>query len=86
MARKKKGPESGHCSKLLERMSRYIEGDLGSDCCGELEKHLAECPECRSTLVGMRRLADLCRECREQEVSRSPDFRTRLLQVLFPEP
>jgi len=80
MANKK--PEHRHCAKLLERMSAYVDGELGADCCGELEKHLAECPECRSTLEGMRRLASLCRECREQEIRQSPEFKARLRALL----
>jgi len=81
----KKKPDTGHCSKLLERMSKYLDGELKGDCCGELERHLEECPECRSTLDGMRSLARLCRECRDQELRQSPEFEAQLMRMLFRE-
>ncbi len=83
MPNSKKKREPGHCARLLERMSQYLEGDLGTDCCGELEKHLLDCPECRSKLDGLRRLAALCRECREEEIRQTSEFKARLRAMLL---
>lgn len=37
------------------RMSEYIDGELGSDQRTRMERHLGECPECRRLLAGLRR-------------------------------
>lgn len=40
---------SGHekCRHLLGSLSEYIDGTLEAELCSELEKHLAECENCR---------------------------------------
>lgn len=35
------------CNELLSNLSSYIDGDLNDDLCGELQKHLAGCENCR---------------------------------------
>jgi anti-sigma factor RsiW len=39
-------------------MSDYLDGELGSSRRTRMERHVAECPECRRLLAGLRRTLD----------------------------
>lgn len=39
--------EHHECRHLLGSLSEYIDGDLEADLCAELERHLADCENCR---------------------------------------
>ena len=41
--------ESTHnnCEGLLGSLSDYIDGELGAELCRQIEKHIAECEDCR---------------------------------------
>ena len=45
--------ESTHnnCEGLLGSLSDYIDGDLGAELCRQIEKHIAECEDCRICLL-----------------------------------
>lgn len=52
------------CRETRERMSEYLDGELGDDG-SAVERHLRRCPNCRRlltnlsrTVAGLRRLAD----------------------------
>ena len=47
------------CEELLGSLSSYIDGDLPSELCDELEKHLAGCNDCRVVLNTTKRTIDL---------------------------
>jgi RNA polymerase sigma-70 factor (ECF subfamily) len=36
------------CSWVLQHLSEYIDREMQSDVCEELEAHLLECPSCRT--------------------------------------
>lgn len=38
---------AGECRQLLEQLCDYIDGDLDPTLCAELERHLAQCTDCR---------------------------------------
>jgi anti-sigma factor RsiW len=40
-------------------MSAYLDGELASRARSRLEYHIAECPECRAVLGGLRRMLGL---------------------------
>jgi anti-sigma factor (TIGR02949 family) len=48
-----------NCKELLGSLSSYIDGDLSSDLCDELEKHLAGCTDCQVVLNTTKRTIDL---------------------------
>ena len=48
-----------NCEELLFSLSAYIDGELNSELCQELEKHLAGCDNCRVVLNTTRRTIDL---------------------------
>lgn len=48
-----------NCESLLGSLSEYIDDGLSSELCQEIEKHLAECENCRVVLNTTRRTIDL---------------------------
>lgn len=48
-----------NCESLLGSLSEYIDGGLSPELCREIEKHLAECENCRVVLNTTRRTIDL---------------------------
>ncbi|MBN2148539.1 MAG: zf-HC2 domain-containing protein [Anaerolineales bacterium] len=47
--------EHEHCRDLLGALSDYVDGTLGGILCAELEKHLAECENCRIVVDTLRK-------------------------------
>jgi anti-sigma factor (TIGR02949 family) len=48
-----------NCQELLGSLSLYIDGELPTELCRELEQHLAECDNCRVVLNTTKRTIDL---------------------------
>jgi len=67
----------GHCEDLLERLSRYIDGELPADDCRTIQQHLDQCPECQQVLHSLEHTVDLCRE--EGRPDLPPEVRARAL-------
>ncbi len=44
-----------HCKALLGALSDYIDGDLGSALCSEIEQHLQGCEDCRIVVDSLRK-------------------------------
>ena len=53
--------ESTHsnCESLLGFLSDYVDGELGAELCREIEKHIAECEDCRIVVDTTRKTIDL---------------------------
>ncbi len=47
------------CKTLLSELSDYIDGDLGQAMCDEIERHLAECENCRVVVDTLRKTVEL---------------------------
>jgi len=47
--------EHGNCKYLLGSLSDYIDGELGSALCSEIEQHLAGCENCRIVVDSLRK-------------------------------
>ncbi len=72
--------QDAHCRQVLHRICEYIDGELDAAACAELEAHLAECPDCRTLLDGLRKTVALYRRCVPDDLP--PDVRARLLAAL----
>lgn len=70
-----------NCDELLGSLSAYIDGDLGSELCQELEKHLAGCDNCRVVLNTTKRTIDLMQTPLEKP-DLPEDVRERLFKRL----
>lgn len=69
-----------NCKALLGSLSEYIDGELPSDLCAEIEKHLEGCDNCRIVLNTTRRTIDLVQMPAEENVP--DDVRDRLFKRL----
>ncbi len=65
----------GHCHDLLERISRYIDGELPAADRLQMERHLRDCPECEEVLHSLEHTLDLCREAGRPDLP--PELRAR---------
>jgi len=68
------------CKEHLQRISEYLDGELDSSICRQVEEHLAACPECRDCLESLRRTIQLCKEAAQQDIP--PQAREHLRAVL----
>lgn len=53
-------PAAG-CPNVLELYSKHLEGEISTELCGEMERHLTECPRCRTACDSLKRTLSLCR-------------------------
>lgn len=70
-----------NCEELLGSLSAYIDGDLDPELCQELEKHLADCDNCRVVLNTTKRTIDLVHTPLEK-TDLPEDVRERLFKRL----
>ena len=47
--------EHHNCKHLLGSLSDYIDGELGSAVCSEIEQHLQDCENCRIVVDSLRK-------------------------------
>jgi predicted anti-sigma-YlaC factor YlaD len=79
----------GECRHLLESLSDYVDGVLGDSICAELDRHLAECENCRIVVDTLRKTVYLYHATANPDPV-PEDVKERLykrlnLQDLFPE-
>ena len=70
-----------NCETLLSSLSEYIDGELSTKVCREIEKHLAGCENCRVVLNTTQRTIDLVQSPTEA-VTVPDDVRERLFKRL----
>src|SRR5206468_886279 len=76
-------PRSGRmtCEELYPRLTEMADGTLDGDVCAEVERHLAECGDCRLVRQDLEDLARLCRA--EKAATTMPhDVRQRIATLL----
>ncbi|HEX6304117.1 MAG TPA: anti-sigma factor [Anaerolineales bacterium] len=54
-------PHAENCRDLLDSLSDYIDGSLGDELCLEIERHLADCENCRIVIDTLRKTVYLYR-------------------------
>lgn len=47
--------EHKNCRRLLNSLSDYIDGDLEKQICAEIDRHLADCENCRIVVDSLRK-------------------------------
>ena len=70
-----------NCKALLGSLSEYVDGELPSDLCREIEKHLEGCDNCRVVLNTTKRTIDLVHITPEEQTV-PDDVRERLFKRL----
>ena len=69
------------CQKLLDRLNAYIDGDLETELCQQIEVHLDCCPDCSIILSTLEKTIELCQQD-SQNTQLPDDVRQRLYQCL----
>ena len=68
------------CKKNFERISEYLDRELGPEDCRRIEEHLMGCPECQDCFDALKKTIDLCRKSAREEIP--GDMRNRLRSKL----
>lgn len=55
-------PETERCKDLLKHFSAFVDGEAPESLCADIERHLAECPECQIILDTLRHTISLYRD------------------------
>ena len=71
---------SQSCRDHLGALSDYLDGDLHPEFCAEIERHLAECGDCRIVVDTLRKTVMLYRAYGHEKVP--DDAKARLFAVL----
>ena len=50
------------CRDYISDLNTYIDGEVDSELCAEIEKHLGQCKNCRIMVDTMKKTVVLCRE------------------------
>ncbi len=74
-------PEHAHCRELLGSLSEYLDGGLGEDLCQEIERHVAECQNCRVVVDTLRKTIYLYQQT-ATPAEMPPTVRERLYRTL----
>ena len=61
-------PETPDCREVLELLSDYLNLELPSDACHQIEHHLSGCQPCEEFAESLRKTVDLCRQYRPSEL------------------
>jgi RNA polymerase sigma-70 factor (ECF subfamily) len=56
------------CREYLENLCAFVDGEADDSVCREIEKHLADCPDCRIMVDTLRQTVRLCREGKEEHM------------------
>jgi predicted anti-sigma-YlaC factor YlaD len=73
--------DSLHCPELFPELSDFIDGTAGAEICAEIEKHMAECPDCRIMVDTLKKTIYLYRS-REEQLELPDGLRERLFTSL----
>ena len=68
------------CQRLLGQLSDYVDGELEQTMCEEIERHLADCPNCRVVVDTLGKTVALYRTRGQTPVP--GDVQERLYKVL----
>ena len=69
------------CTDLLGSISEYVNGNLASELCAELEQHLADCENCRIVVDTLRKTIYLV-HANNDKADLPADVRDRLYRSL----
>lgn len=80
MAQQHNHPHNANCKYLLADLSDYLDGEASADVCAEIERHLADCENCRVVVNTLEKTITLYHELPQPEIS--ADMRQRLYRRL----
>jgi predicted anti-sigma-YlaC factor YlaD len=68
------------CKEFCDRLSDYLDGEIGKNECILIEEHLEVCPPCAGVFEALKTTLQLCREGVSEEVP--SEVQTRLKAFL----
>lgn len=68
------------CEHLLGELSDYLDGEASAEFCAEIERHLADCEDCRIVVDTLRKTVLLYHDLPQPGLP--PDARERLYKAL----
>jgi len=75
--------EHKDCSHLLGSLSEYVDGTLGEQLCAEIERHVADCEDCRVVINTLEKTVYLYHTSATMEPPNVPeDVKQRLYKRL----
>jgi predicted anti-sigma-YlaC factor YlaD len=69
------------CNDTIQNLNNYIDGELDSSLCSDIEAHLKVCPKCRVVVNTLKKTIQLFQADGEETVL-SPEARQRLFSCL----
>lgn len=60
--------DQAHCLELFDKLSEYIDGEMGELERREIETHIAQCVACFGCLQSLKRTIALCKQAGRQTV------------------
>jgi RNA polymerase sigma-70 factor, ECF subfamily len=62
------GRRKRECPDIVRMFSRHLEGELSSDICARMERHLETCTPCHDSCESLKRTLGMCRRTRTPDV------------------
>jgi predicted anti-sigma-YlaC factor YlaD len=70
------------CRTLLAALSEYVDGDVNESVCSEIERHLADCENCRTVVDSLRKTVQLYHNTAGESPVLPGEVRERLYRCL----
>lgn len=74
--------QNENCRHLLGSLSDYVDGSAEESLCAEIERHLANCDNCRVVVDTLKRTVYLVQAANEEQPELPKEVRSRLYHVL----
>jgi RNA polymerase sigma-70 factor (ECF subfamily) len=68
----------GHCLRIFRRLSEYLDGEISSNLCKEIERHLKGCANCCAFFNTFKKTVELCKSSPPRSLPKR--VRMKLLQ------
>ena len=62
-----------NCQQMLGSLCEYVDGEAGEALCAEIERHLADCDDCRVVVDTMRKTIYLVKQSTDESPSELPE-------------
>lgn len=62
-----------NCEKFLSELSAYVDGEIDSELCSEIEAHIGNCENCRIMVDTLKKTVKLCRDGKCEELPEKLD-------------
>lgn len=77
MRKKTRAPAPDECHVLVERLSAYLDGDLGPAACTRIRRHAKTCRRCAALIDDLQQASGLCRRAGHQPLPPAVRARAR---------